>query len=68
MGAIQMARNSDGKDANRARFPFAAQIVDELREVFGDGVKVEWAEENGQQIGKRGPDGVPAVIVRKMKK
>lgn len=61
-------RSSDGKAQNRAQFPFAARIVDELREVFGDCVKIEWAEENGQQIGKKGPDGVRPVIERKREK
>jgi hypothetical protein len=60
-------QSSDGKDKNRALFPFAAQIVDELREVFGDGVKVQWADENGQQIGNKGPDGVRPVIERSRK-
>jgi hypothetical protein len=62
-----MAQTSDSKSKNRAQFPFAARIVDELREVFGDGVTIEWAEENGQQIGKKGPDGVRPNIERKRK-
>ncbi len=41
------------RESNRAAFPLTAQIVDELREVFGPGVKLEWAEENGREIGQR---------------
>lgn len=63
-----MARSSESKQQNRAQFPFAARIVDELREVFGDGVRIEWAEENGRQIGNKGQDGVRPVIDRKTKK
>lgn len=37
---------------NRKRFPETAKIVDEFRRVFGDGVKVKWAVENGRSIGR----------------
>lgn len=62
------ARSSDKKQDNRANFPFAAGIVDELREVFGNDVKIEWAEENGQTIGKKGPDGVRPTIEKRRDK
>ncbi|MDP1925752.1 MAG: hypothetical protein Q8K57_13340 [Thiobacillus sp.] len=48
------------KDKNRAAFPHSAALVDELREIFGADVKLEWAEENGRTIGKKGADGVMA--------
>lgn len=50
------------KASNRAAFPQAARIVDELREVFGEGVKLEFAEEGGREIGQRDIPGtaVPA--------
>lgn len=41
------------KHKNRAAFPFASRMVDELREAFGDDVKVLWASENGAEIGRR---------------
>jgi len=42
---------------NRANFPFAAAIVDELKEVFGaDQVKLIWAEEGGREVGKKPVD------------
>lgn len=41
------------RSANRAAFPATARIVDELREVFGPGVRLEWACENGREIGVR---------------
>lgn len=47
---------------NRADFPFAAEKVDELRTVFGAGVKLLWASENGREIGQRSPDGIVAVV------
>lgn len=37
--------------ANRAAFPEVAKIVDEFREVFGDGVKVEGGSEGGKSFG-----------------
>lgn len=48
------------KNSNRAAFPETAQVVDGLRAVFGAGIAVVWAEENGREVGERGPDGVPA--------
>lgn len=61
-----MARNSDGNKAdNRANFPFTASVVDALREVFGPGVRVQWASENGKTIGTLGPEGVQPTIERK---
>lgn len=52
------------KEKNRAAFPETASMVDELREVFGDGVTLVWAEENGRTIGNKGPDGVQPIIER----
>ena len=50
------------REKNRAMFPEAARIVDELRAVFGPGVKLTWAQENGNEIGERGPDGHPVIV------
>ena len=64
-----MPRNSDNKARNRAQFPFATAVVDELRELFGEDTRVTWARESGQEIGTRGPDGVvPVFQSRKEKK
>lgn len=64
-----MARNSDdSKVKNRASFPFTAGVVDALREVFGPGVRVQWAEENGVTIGERGPDGVQPNLIKTRQK
>ena len=46
-------------DDNRAAFPETARIVDELRDIFGPGVKLIWDQENGREIGKKMPEGVP---------
>lgn len=53
---------ADSRASNRAAFPETARMVDELRAVFGPGVALIWAEENGQTIGKKGPDGVVPTI------
>lgn len=56
------------KQKNSDRFPFAARVRDELREVFGPGVQVEYAEENGQVFGIKGPDGVRPTIEKRQQK
>lgn len=38
---------------NRAEFPATAQILDEFRKEFGDGVKLLYAVEAGREIGKK---------------
>lgn len=38
---------------NREDFPFAYEKLGELQAVFGSGVKVTYARENGKEIGKR---------------
>lgn len=38
---------------NRDRMPEIAGLVDSLREVFGPGVRVRWASENGVEVGVR---------------
>lgn len=51
------------KENNRAAFPQTAKLVDDLRDIFGAGVKLEWVCENGREVGKRGPEGVQATQV-----
>ena len=41
------------REENRRKFPFAAELLDELREAFGPGVKLLWASENGAEIGRK---------------
>lgn len=38
---------------NRAAFPATAAVVDNFRAIFGDGVKLIFAEEGGKTIGKK---------------
>lgn len=38
---------------NRAEFPATAQILDEFRKEFGQGVKLLYASEAGREIGKK---------------
>lgn len=40
-------------ERNRSAMPGVAAIVDHLRDVFGAGVRVQWAEESGRTVGKR---------------
>lgn len=56
------------KQKNRASFPFAAAILDELRPIFGETTRIVWAEENGKTVGNKGPDGVRPMIERKRDK
>ena len=37
--------------ANRAAFPLTAEIMDEFRRVFGPGIRLVWARENGRTLG-----------------
>lgn len=43
-------------DEVRAQFPNAVAIADQFREVFGDGVKLVYAEEGGKSIGYKNPE------------
>lgn len=36
----------------RAEFPLSAESADLFRGLFGDGVRLEYAEENGKTIGR----------------
>ena len=40
------------KDTVRRLFPSAIAFADECRSVFGNGVKLVYAKENGREIGK----------------
>lgn len=62
------------KQQNRERMPEIAAVVDQCRKFFGPTVKVEYAKENGIEIGTQ-PEGefmeyLPgrhAVMVRRVK-
>lgn len=43
----------DARDQNRRNFPISAEKLDEMRAVFGDDVKLTYANENGKTIGKK---------------
>lgn len=49
-------------EKNRAMFPWAAGIVDDLRAEFGPGVKLTFVQENGHTLGKKFEGGVVPVI------
>lgn len=55
------------KHSNRDKFPYAAGILDELRGIFGEGVRIVYAEEKGETVGNKGPDGVRPNIERRNK-
>src|SRR5262249_45636206 len=42
--------------SKRARFPFATDKLDELRELFGSGVRVAYARQGEEETGARLPD------------
>jgi hypothetical protein len=42
----------------RVLFPVCCEFADLVRDEFGDGVKMVYAEENGIKIGKQGKPGV----------
>lgn len=44
-------QKSPSREQNRKDFPFAAARMDEARKLFGDGVKLVWAKENGKSVG-----------------
>ena len=48
---------------NRRRMPLTAAEIDGWRAVFGD-VKVLWVMEDGVEVGRRPPEGVPASASR----
>lgn len=41
---------------NRRLMPGTAAIVDDWRRVFGPGVRLRWARENGIEVGTRSRD------------
>jgi hypothetical protein len=58
---------SSNKEDNRNKFPEVAKIVDKFTEIFGK-VKVIYAEEGGNTVGKKAEDGIPAdqIILEKI--
>lgn len=47
---IEQARQEKAR-RNREQMPQTANNVAYLRELFGDGIKVKWAIENGRSVG-----------------
>jgi len=43
------------REENRARMPTVTAVVDEYRAVFGEGVRVTYASENGLTLGEPMP-------------
>lgn len=39
-------------ERNREQVPTIAGVMDEFRKVFGPGVQLKWAKENGNELGK----------------
>jgi hypothetical protein len=54
--------DDDVKARVRAAFPVCTAVADQFREVFGDGVKLSYAEENGQKIGRQLPESIYKVV------
>lgn len=45
--------------------PNVAAFVDSMRKVFGDGISVTFAQENGIEKGERLPEGVIPVLQKR---
>lgn len=43
---------TDERQRNRERMPTIAGVVDEFRRVFGPGVRLRYASENGHEVGE----------------
>ncbi|MDC8446442.1 MAG: hypothetical protein LV471_11020 [Nitrosomonas sp.] len=46
------------KEEVRKNFPECCSVADEFRKVFGNGVRLIYAKENGMEIGKLSADSV----------
>ena len=46
------------KDQIRQRFPQACKLADEVRAVFGDGVKLVYLQEGERELGRPGERGI----------
>lgn len=44
---------TDERTKNRERMPTIAAVIDDFRRVFGPGVKLLYAMENGHEVGNR---------------
>jgi hypothetical protein len=47
------------RERNRELMPICTAFIDEMREVFGDGIKVKYANENGIVLGELTVIGFP---------
>lgn len=48
-----MSSNKLTKEQFRAAFPKVTAFADQCRKVFGDGVRLVYAEENGRVVGRK---------------
>jgi hypothetical protein len=55
MEGMEMADKKITAEYVRANFPSCVEFADECRSVFGDGVRMVYAKEGGQEIGKQMP-------------
>lgn len=47
--------------------PGTAANIDEFRSIFGPQCRVKWAQEGGVEVGRRGEEGVVAVVLVQLK-
>jgi hypothetical protein len=47
------------REKNRERMPLCTAFIDDMRQAFGDGIKVKYASENGIVLGKLTVYGFP---------
>jgi hypothetical protein len=53
------AKAQSNRERNRELMPVCTAFIDEMREVFGDGIKVKYANENGIVLGELKVIGFP---------
>jgi hypothetical protein len=58
--AASAAKRAAQVAANRDAMPYTTELVDRLRETFGHGVMVRYAQESGITVGKKLPAGIVA--------
>jgi hypothetical protein len=61
MEGMELSREGITKTYVREHFPVCTQAADQVRAVFGDGVKMVYAKENGEELGKMQDQDRPCV-------
>lgn len=66
LAAADAQRRTAARDANRAMSPEFADFVDQVKKIFGSGVRVRYLRlPDGTERGRRGDPGVVPVVTPK---